>query len=421
MGIKKEESKSKRKLSIQTRLIVTFLFSTIIIFFVNMYMYLNLNQMIKRIDAIYVSNGELNTLQNSLNQVQSSLSEYLSTMSLDDGTVYYKSCQDYRSIVSGFNTEIINNESLIMEKNLVNMSETYLTLTDEIIAAKKDRNLEQYNALYEEAGKLHDSINTYIYSLNNLQFQKNTEQYDALYQSLTYMEGMNMLILAGTAVLSILLSATLTRGITKPLKQLAESANEVAKGNLDIEATEIDSLDEVDVVTTAFNKMVFSLQEYIDRLKQSMEIESEMKERELMMQAQIKDAQVRYLQAQINPHFLFNTLNAGVQLAMMEDAPRTYLYIQNVADFFRNNIKTDQRSVALKQEIALVDNYIYILNVRFSGDIHYEKHIDEKLVNIQVPNMILQPIVENAVNYGIRDIEWEGHIDLSVYRKEDEV
>ena len=228
MGIKKEESKSKRKLSIQTRLIVTFLFSTIIIFFVNMYMYLNLNQMIKRIDAIYVSNGELNTLQNSLNQVQSSLSEYLSTMSLDDGTVYYKSCQDYRSIVSGFNTEIINNESLIMEKNLVNMSETYLTLTDEIIAAKKDRNLEQYNALYEEAGKLHDSINTYIYSLNNLQFQKNTEQYDALYQSLTYMEGMNMLILAGTAVLSILLSATLTRGITKPLKQLAVSANEVA-------------------------------------------------------------------------------------------------------------------------------------------------------------------------------------------------
>lgn len=174
-------------------------------------------------------------------------------------------------------------------------------------------------------------------------------------------------------------------------------------------------------MTTAFNKMVLSLQEYIERLKQSMEIESEMKERELLMEAQIKDAQVRYLQAQINPHFLFNTLNAGAQLAMMEDAPRTYQYIQNVADFFRYNIKTDQRSVALKQEIALVDNYIYILNVRFSGDIHYQKNIEEDLVDVQVPNMILQPIVENAVNYGIRNIDWEGHIDLSVYRKEDEI
>lgn len=228
MGKTKEESKIKRKLSIQTRLIVTFLFSTIIIFFVNMYMYLNLNQMIKRIDAIYVSNGELNTLQNGLNQVQSSLSAYLSTMSANDGAVYYKSCEDYRRVVSGFNTDIVNNESLIMEKNLVNMSESYLTLTDEVIEAKKDRDLERYNELCDEAGKLHESINTYIYGLNNLQFQKNTEQYDTLYQSLNYMEVMNMLILAGTAVLSIVLSALLTRGITKPLMQLAESANQVA-------------------------------------------------------------------------------------------------------------------------------------------------------------------------------------------------
>ena len=110
---------------------------------------------------------------------------------------------------------------------------------------------------------------------------------------------------------------------------------------------------------------------------------------------------------QINPHFLFNTLNAGAQLAMMEGADRTYEYVQNVAQFFRYNVKKNNETVSLRDEIELVDNYIYILNVRFSGDIHFEKHIDESLTNIQVPSMLLQPIVENSINYGIRDIEWQ--------------
>lgn len=92
-----------------------------------------------------------------------------------------------------------------------------------------------------------------------------------------------------------------------------------------------------------------------------------MKEKELLMETHLKDAQLKYLQAQINPHFLFNSLNAGAQLAMMESADRTYDYIQNMAAFFRYNIKKDHDEVTLEEEIRLVDNYIYILNVRFSG------------------------------------------------------
>jgi sensor histidine kinase YesM len=64
----------------------------------------------------------------------------------------------------------------------------------------------------------------------------------------------------------------------------------------------------------------------------------------------------------------------------------------------------------------MVDNYIYIINVRFSGDINYEKSIDEDLVNVSVPSMILQPIIENAINHGVRDISWPAKITLSVYR-----
>ena len=65
-----------------------------------------------------------------------------------------------------------------------------------------------------------------------------------------------------------------------------------------------------------------------------------MQEKELIMEANLKDAQLKYLQAQINPHFLFNTLNAGAQLAMMEGADRTYEYVQTVADFFRYTVQS---------------------------------------------------------------------------------
>lgn len=88
-------------------------------------------------------------------------------------------------------------------------------------------------------------------------------------------------------------------------------------------------------------------------------------------------------------------------------------------------MKKNKETVTLAEEIELVDNYIYILNVRFSGDIHYEKRIEEEvkgqLSRIQIPSMILQPIVENCINYGIRNIEWQGLVVLSVYERENYV
>lgn len=151
-----------------------------------------------------------------------------------------------------------------------------------------------------------------------------------------------------------------------------------------------------------------------------MEQESAMKERELMMENHLKDAQLKYLQAQINPHFLFNTLNAGAQLAMMEGADKTYTYVQNVADFFRYNIKS-MEEVTLEDELVQVKHYIYILNVRFSGDIHFNMDVENSCKSVSMPGMILQPIVENSVNYGISDIDWQAKIEISATREDEYV
>lgn len=413
--------KSRRSLKIQTRLILIFLFTTAIIFGINLYLYMNINRMIVRIDEIYASNADLNALQQALSQVHGNMTEYLNTKSSDSLEDYYRSKQAYSNLCGGLNERTVGNPSKVMEKNIGHMSEAYLALADKAVEAKRGRNVEKYKVLYEEAVTMFDYLDTTIYSLNNRQFRNNSGNYEMLLASLKYSEAINIIVLCIAGLLNTTLIIMLTRSITRPLKQLADAAGQVAAGRLDIELAKSAGQDEIGVVTEAFNQMVASLQLYIEKLKESMEMESAMKEKELLMEAHLKDAQLRYLQAQINPHFLFNTLNAGAQLAMLEEAGRTYRYIQNTAEFFRYNMKKNLDSVTLGEEILLVDSYIYILNVRFSGEIHFKKMVDESLIHIRVPGMILQPIVENSVNYGIRGIDWEGVIELSVNRDKDHI
>ena len=213
----------------------------------------------------------------------------------------------------------------------------------------------------------------------------------------------------------------ITKGMIEPLANLAEIAHLVGQGNFDVKMTKTDSLDEVGVVTRAFNTMVESLGEYVVRTKESMEKEQQMMEKELLMKNHLKEAQLKYLQSQINPHFLFNSLNAGVQLAMMEDAEKTCIFVEKMADFFRYNVKKGLEDASLGEELTAVENYIYILNVRFAGDIHFTKKVDESIMECRVPSMILQPLVENAVNHGIRNIDWEGKILLEITGLEDNI
>ena len=300
------------------------------------------------------------------------------------------------------------------------MSKDYLVLASDIIEAKRGRNIEKYKASYEESEKIYRYINFYITSLNSYRFRANTESYKELSSAVNYLEILSMTMLILMVIFDIFLVILVTRNITKPLHELAKAADKVAGGKLDeVGLVKVHSKDEVGVVTIAFNQMVSSIPGYLSRLREGMKQEQMLKEKEILMEANLKEAQLKYLQAQINPHFLFNTLNAGTQLAMLEHADRTYEYIQNVAAFFRYNI-SENDEVTLAQEIEMVDTYIYILNVRFSGEIHFIKEIeDEELLRVRLPGMILQPLVENCINYGIRNIDREGLITLSVYGVDD--
>ncbi len=410
---------SFRSRPIRFKLVLTFTMTSMLIFLVNLYVYTSLNSMIKRVDEIYAGNVALTEMGETLEGVQNSMAEYLKTKSTDALERYYKNEQTYSNQMERLYSGITNDDEKMMEKTIHNLSQAYLKITNATVQAKRGRNIEKYVGGYENASRLFSYLTTYIYSLNSEQFKSNSVNYNTLLASLRLSEWFCLSILVLIALFNVLVLLLVTRSITNPLMELAQRADVVAQGDLDVELVRVKSQDEIGVVTNAFNQMVVSLREYIDQLRVRMELENAMKEKELIMATHLKDAQLKYLQAQINPHFLFNTLNAGAQLAMLEGADRTNKYIQNMADFFRYNVKKNNERVTIAQEVELVDSYIYILNVRFAGDIHFEKELDEELLSLVVPSMILQPVVENSVNYGIRNIDWEGHIKLSLYREDD--
>ncbi|MCR5735621.1 MAG: histidine kinase [Lachnospiraceae bacterium] len=403
--------------SVRFKLLVAFIVPVALILAVNIYMYIGVNTMIARVDEIYAANVSLNDLSESLTFLQNSMKEYLEskgTAALND---YYKADQDYRNGLSSLDLKSSGTAVYAMQENIVNQSEVYLQIAGETITAKRGRNVEKYKATYEDAVVIYSDLQTCIHSLNNEQFKKNTSDYSALLSSLKYMEIMTISILFFIGAVNIAVVFLITKSMTLPLIDLSRAANEVAEGNFDVDVESMEGNDEIGVVSKAFTKMLDSIQRYIAEIRDSVLRESQLKEHELVMENRMKEVQLRSLQAQINPHFLFNTLNAGEQLAMMEGAEKTTEFIENMADFFRYNIKKIDNDSSIAEEVALVDKYIYILNVRFTGEIHYSKDVDGDVTEIRVPSMILQPIVENAVNYGIRDIDWEGHIALRVYKE----
>ena len=210
-----------------------------------------------------------------------------------------------------------------------------------------------------------------------------------------------LLIIMGAMILAIMVIVLfVSQWMTKPVEEMSSTITRIKDGETQLRVQPVGWSQELTTLGTEFNEM-------LDRMQV-------MAQEELQHKMLVERTEYKMLQAQINPHFLFNTLNAGAQLAMMEGADRTYEYVQNVAEFFRYNVKKGQEDATLGEELEAVDNYIYILNVRFAGDIHFSKEVDESLENVRMPSMILQPVVENAVNHGIRDIEWEGKIHLTV-------
>lgn len=127
-------------------------------------------------------------------------------------------------------------------------------------------------------------------------------------------------------------------------------------------------------------------------------------------------AELKALQAQVNPHFLFNALNTIVSLCRTDSEQARTLLIE-LSDFFRRTLKSSREFVSLQEELELVDSYLVLEKARFGPRLKVEKEIDATMLGIQVPAFILQPLVENAVKHGLLARESGGMVGLNIVQR----
>jgi sensor histidine kinase YesM len=161
----------------------------------------------------------------------------------------------------------------------------------------------------------------------------------------------------------------------------------------------------MDQVVEAFNQMKHEIRNFIEEIRWQENIKQEyMRERlrNLKMEGLVRRMEIYTLQAQMNPHFLFNTLNTGMQLAIVEGADRTGEYIESMARLFRHNIRNREIIVPLRHEIEGLTYYFNILKIRFPKSLDLVMEYDET-IHAQVPVSLLQPLVENCVVHAFKN------------------
>lgn len=134
--------------------------------------------------------------------------------------------------------------------------------------------------------------------------------------------------------------------------------------------------------------------------------------------AEIKDAQLGSLKSQINPHFVFNTLN-NIRALILEDKDKAREMLLNFSDLFRYALKnTEQSKVELKEELNIVNQYLELLSIQYEDKLKYKINVDEGLEEVELPPMMLQLLVENAVKHGISQMKNGGDVLIDIEQGE---
>lgn len=412
-----------RKNVIRKKLLLYFLVTSILVNSICLYTYNNTRVLISQLNQIFLNDVALTNLSNSVADVENSIKSYLTTSHSEDLDSYlYNSSKLQKQLGNQsfwLDADLTNAESELLLLDIRGMIKTYLEYTKAAESGKRGRNIEAYSQSFNEAGKIYGYITKYIDKLKIHEFQENNTNYIELNRWLEALQLFNMAVILAAMAVNVVLIFWFVYSLTDPILRLSKAAGEIADGNYDVGEVAVEANDEIRVLALTFNRMAESIRRQLVEIRQKAEIESRLHDQELQnlkMASMLSDAELKSLQAQINPHFMFNTLNAGMQLAMFEGAERTQAFMERLSESLRYNLGNIDKSATLSQEVENIDNYIYLLRERFGDKLTFVKRIEYGLPDVPMPRMILQPIVENAFMHGIAGMESGGVITLTARR-----
>ena len=217
---------------------------------------------------------------------------------------------------------------------------------------------------------------------------------------------MPLILLLGMLIGLLPLLMIISNVVTKPLRKLSKAINEVSTGDFE-QQVEVTTHDEVGEVAECFNKMVYAIKELID-------------ENYVITLAE-KESELAALQAQINPHFLYNTLDSLYWQAMNADNEEIAESILALSQLFRLVLSQGKREVTVGQETELVSRYLQIQKMRFSKRLEYKINVEDSVKKAKIPKLILQPFVENAIVHGFENVSTPCELTVSGIREGDNI
>lgn len=205
-------------------------------------------------------------------------------------------------------------------------------------------------------------------------------------------------------VLSVYFASYISKTISDPVARLQRKMYQVGEGDFDIRAS-TGASDEIGQLTLSFDKMVERTKQLIENVYQS--------------EIYQKEAELNALQAQINPHFLYNTLQTIDMMAEEEGADEISDACQALSKIFRYSINRGQEFVHVQDEIVHIENYMLIQKLRFGSKLEVRYDIQNECRELYIVKLLIQPMVENAVVHGIENVLDKCYVTIRVYRKED--
>ncbi|UVI31960.1 sensor histidine kinase [Paenibacillus spongiae] len=204
----------------------------------------------------------------------------------------------------------------------------------------------------------------------------------------------------GFIALAILLTFLITKSITKPLSRIKQTVKRVKDGDLNV-SLDLESRDEIGELAVEFNRMV-------SRTKALMEshVEEEKKRKEYELAA---------IQAQINPHFLYNTLESICGLAELKRNDDIISLVNQMARFYRGVLSQGSPIISIDAEISITRHYLDILKVRYGDKLDYTIHVDPSVQACATVKLLLQPLVENSIYHGLKHKRGKGLIEINAF------
>lgn len=197
------------------------------------------------------------------------------------------------------------------------------------------------------------------------------------------------------------------RKVTRPIKSLVEAAHKITNKKYGFQVTKLSTSYEFDYLGNVFNEMSLELQYQFEQI--------------YMEELALRDAKIKALQSQINPHFLNNTLEIINWEARLGGNQRVSGMIEALSTMLNATMnRKNQHVIPLEEELSYVDSYLYIIKQRFQDKIEVVKNIDEQLLTYEVPRLIIQPIVENAIEHGTSTLR-QGKIIISIYEDMEDI